>query len=128
MSEANHQLYILLSACAGNWRNAVYISDTPGYLFSADRDGHPIVMTVEQFQQLTGEQIDPTECCGQLTSEGFKALYSQYLLWYMPSAEDDPVSHLSRTVSGQEEFGIDISPANCFPCPATPPAYSPRIS
>lgn len=78
MSPECHQLYLLLSACQGNWRNSVHIStDTPGYLLSEDRDDQPIVMAVEQFQQLTGEQIDPTECCGQLTEDAFKSLYSQ---------------------------------------------------
>ena len=53
-------------------------------------------MSVEQFQQFTDESIDPTECCSQLTAEGFKSLYAQYLLWRMPSAEDDPLPLLSR--------------------------------
>ena len=101
MSTASKQLYIFLSGCAGNWRNTIFIAgagqkNSSSYLVTADRDGHPIVMTVEQFRQLTGEQIDPAECCGQLTCEGFKALYSQYLLWHMPSAVDDPLWYLSQ--------------------------------
>ncbi len=89
MPKAHQQLYHILSACAGNWRNAVYISDSGiGYLLSADRDGSPIVMAADQFQHLTGEQIDPTECCGQLSAEGFRALYSQYLLWHLPTSEN----------------------------------------
>ena len=100
MSPECHQLYVLLSACRGNWRNSVHIStDTPGYLLSEDRDGQPIVMAVEQFQQLTGEQIDPTECCGQLTEDAFKSLYSQYLLWTMPSSEADPLAALCQGTS-----------------------------
>ena len=93
-------LYVFLSACAGNWRNAVLIAgaapDAPGYLLSVDRDGRPILMAVEQLQRLTGEPIDPTECRGQLTEEGFKSLYARYLLWRMPSAEDDPLQFLSQ--------------------------------
>ncbi len=81
MSPECHQLYLLLSACQGNWRNSIHISaDDPGYLLSADRDGQPIVMAVEHFQQLTGQAIDPAECCGQLTKDAFKSLYAQYLL------------------------------------------------
>ena len=92
-----HLLYLFLSACQGNWRNSVHVSaDGPGYLLSADRAGQPVVMSVEQFQQLTGESIDPAECCGQLTEDAFKTLYAQYLLWRMPSAEDDPLPLLSR--------------------------------
>ena len=97
MSSESRHLYIFLSACQGNWRNSIHISaEGPDYLLSADRDGRPIQMAVEQLQQLTGEPIDPTECCGQLTAEGFKSLYAQYLLWRMPSAEDDPLPLLSR--------------------------------
>ena len=95
MSPECHQLYLLLSACRGNWRNSVHIStDTPGYLLSEDRDGQPIVMAVEQFQQLTGEQIDPTECCGQLTEASFESLYAQYLIWRLPAAEEHPLRRL----------------------------------
>lgn len=91
------KLYLFLAACQGNWRSSVHISaDGPDYLLSADRDGRPVVMAVEQFQQLTGEPIDPTECCGQLTAEGFKSLYAQYMLWRMPSTEDDPLQFLSQ--------------------------------
>lgn len=95
-SECQH-LYLFLAACRGNWRNSVYITNAPGYLLSADRDGRPIVIAVEQFQKLTGEIIDPAECCGQLTGEGFRALYAQYLLWHIPSAEDDPLCFLSQS-------------------------------
>lgn len=98
MESETHKFYSFLSACSGNWRNTVFIAAKghPGYLLSADRDGQPIVMAVEQFQQLTGEQIDPSECCGQLTEAGFSALYAQYLLWRLPLAEEDPLKYLSR--------------------------------
>lgn len=92
------RLYLFLSTCCGSWRNSVYISTGgPGYLLSANRDGHPIVMAVEQFQQISGEQIDPAECCGQLTGEGFKALYAQYLLWRLPSVDADPLLALAQS-------------------------------
>lgn len=94
----DHTFYRFLSVCQGSWRNSVYISTGgPGYLLSTDRDGRPIVMPVEQFQQLAGEIIDPAECCGQLTDEGFRALYAQYLLCRMPSAEVDPLCCLSQS-------------------------------
>lgn len=95
MYEVSRQLYKFLSACTGNWRNCVYISDNgAGYLLSTDRDGHPIVMAAEQFQQLTGELLDPAECCGQLSAEGFKMLYAQYLLWRLPSNSGNPLAQL----------------------------------
>lgn len=102
MSTTSKQLYLFLSACAGNWHNAVHITvaetEHPGYLLSADRDGRPIVMAVEQFQQVTGECIDPVECCGHLTGESFKSLYAQYLLWRLPSANAEPLLMLSRNI------------------------------
>lgn len=98
MNPNTQMLYALLSACSGNWRNTVFITakDTPGYLLTADRDGRPLVMAADQFQQITGEQIDPAECYGQLTGEGFAALYAQYLLWHLPSAQDEPLKYLSQ--------------------------------
>ncbi len=100
MPKSHYHLYNILSACAGNWRNCVYISASgSGYLLSTGRDGHPIVMAVEQFRQLTGEHIDPSECYGQLSAAGFKTLYAQYLLWHMPSAGADPLRFLSQSGS-----------------------------
>ena len=96
MNAEYQRLYLFLAACQGNWRNSVYITNAPGYLLSADRAGQPVVMSVEQFQQFTDESIDPTECCSQLTAEGFKSLYAQYLLWRMPSAEENPLQFLSQ--------------------------------
>lgn len=102
MDTISRQTYLLLSACTGNWRNCILVAgaenDTPGYLLSADRDGQPIVMAVEQFQQLTGQTIDPAECCGQLTEDAFKSLYAQYLLWAMPSSEADPLAILCQGI------------------------------
>lgn len=97
MTAITQHLYHFLSGCAGNWRNCIYISaDDAGYLLTADRDGKPVVMPVEQFQQLTGEQVDPAECCGQLAEEGFKALYAQYLLWRLPSDSGNPLVQLCQ--------------------------------
>lgn len=95
-TECQH-LYLFLSACRGNWRNSVYIfTDGPGYLLSADRDGRPVLMAAEAFQQLTGETIDPSECCGRLTADAFNALYAQYLIWHLPSADTDPLLALAQ--------------------------------
>ena len=106
MASSTKQLYLFLTACSGNWRNTIHIScqgetDDFGYLLAADRDGQPIILAVQQFYQLTGVWIDPAECCGQLTADAFKALYAQYLLWQVPSAECDPLLFLSQRGTGQ---------------------------
>lgn len=62
MDAEYQRLYLFLAAFQGNWHNSVYITNVPGYLLSADRDGQPIDMALEQFQQLAGERIDPAEC------------------------------------------------------------------
>lgn len=101
MNSQTRQLYLFLSACSGNWRNTIYISGpagTPGYLLAADRDGKPVVMAVEQFQQLSGERIESTECRGHLTRTAFEDVFAQYLLWQIQEAETDVLAELSRSV------------------------------
>lgn len=104
MPTTNQQLYVFLSACSGNWRNTLHIINPQqgrtGHLLAFDRDGLPVLMVVNQLQQLSGEQIDPAECCGQLTREGFQSLYAQYLLWHTVSDAEDPLSLLSQDALG----------------------------
>ena len=68
--------------------------DNLGYLLAADWSGQPVILPVQRVYELTGVQIDPAECCGQLTEAGFEALYAQYLLWQCPSAEGHPLRQL----------------------------------
>lgn len=81
------QLYLFLSACGGNWRNTIFVScpesdSIPGVLMAVDRDGCPVIMELESFHQMTGEQIDPAECYGQLSKDAFESVFAQYLLWH----------------------------------------------
>ena len=99
MNPTVRQFYLFLAACGGNWRNTVCVScqeDSPGYLMAADRDGRPIIMAVVQFQQPSGEQIDPAECRGQLTQSAFQDIYAQYLLWQFPEEGTDVLAALSH--------------------------------
>lgn len=80
MKPLARQLYRFLSACGGNWRNTLFVScpeleTSPGFLVAADRDGCPVIMTPKSFYQLTGEQIDPAECYGQLTKDAFESIF-----------------------------------------------------
>lgn len=101
MSRQTKKLYLFLNACGGNWRNAIYIPcrekrNNPGYLLAADWNGQPVIMTIDQFCQLTDTLIDPNECCGLLTESAFESLFSQYLLWRTASDIKEPVLFLSR--------------------------------
>ena len=99
MTSSTKQLYLFLTACSGNWRNTIHIScqgetDDFGYLLAADRDGQPVILPVQRFYELTGVQIDPAECCCQITEAGFETLYAQYLFWHLPAAEEHPLRKL----------------------------------
>ena len=98
MNTASKQLYTFLSACSGNWRNTIHITsqqqDCLGHLLAFDRDGLPVLMSVTQLQQLSGEQLDPAECCGQLTEASFKNLFAQYLLWQASSQQEESLEDL----------------------------------
>ena len=93
------ELYLFLSACRGNWRNTIFISDpkgNSGYLLAADRDGKPVIMSEEQFQLLTGELIDHSECRGQLTQSAFEDIYARLLLWQIAENGSDALAEVSR--------------------------------
>lgn len=101
MASSTKQLYLFLTACSGSWRNTIHIScqgetDGPAYLPAADRDGQTVILPVQRFCKLTGVQIDPTECFGQLTGAAFESLYAQYLLWRLPAAEEHPLKQLCK--------------------------------
>jgi len=91
MVTITQQLSNFLFSCDGNWRNTLLIRDrTPGsgYMMTADRDGMPLLMEVSTFNQLTGECVDPAECCGELALDVFESVYAKYLLWRCPSAQE----------------------------------------
>lgn len=101
MSTSTKLLYLFLVACSGNWRNSLYVfyqenKDIPGYLLAVDWDGRPIVMSVDQFHQLTGIWADSAECCGYLTEEGFSSLFRQYLTRHIASDGTNPLLLLSK--------------------------------
>lgn len=97
MATNSHQLYTFLTACSGNWRNTIYIHNQErnhaDRLLAFDRDGAPVFMNADELQQVSGGQIDPSECCGQLTETGFKDLFAQHLLWQTSSPQDQPIDH-----------------------------------
>jgi len=100
MNAKIRHFYLFLFACSGNWRNTVYIpgkQDNAACLIAADWDGKPVIMSVGQFQRLSGTQIDPDECCRQLTPSAFQDIYAQYLHWQFPDDRADVLAALSRS-------------------------------
>lgn len=87
MRTAIQQLAEFLTACRGNWRNACFISCSvckchspcSGYLMSADAGGKPVLISAAEYERLTGQRIDPSECRGNLSRSAFEDIYALYL-------------------------------------------------
>ena len=105
MDQMNRNLYELLFSCKGNWRNAIYVPcgscphpckvDRSGCLAAIRQDGAPLLVGVREFEEETGERIDPGECVGTLSKDAFASLFSRYLIWEMSSSEQCPMEYLA---------------------------------
>ena len=105
MDQIKRNLYELLFSCKGNWRNAIYVPcgpcphpckvDRSGCLAAIRQDGVPLLVGVREFEEETGERIDPRECIGTLSKDAFSSLFSRYLTWEMSSSEQCPMEYLT---------------------------------
>ena len=105
MDQIKRNLYELLFSCKGNWRNAIYVPcgpcphpckvDCSGCLAAIRQDGAPLRVGVREFEEETGERIDPGECIGTLNKDAFSSLFSRYLIWEMTSSEQCPMEYLT---------------------------------
>jgi len=105
MDQIKRNLYELLFSCKGNWRNAIYVPcgpcphpckvDCSGCLAAIRQDGVPLLVGVREFEEETGERIDPGECIGTLNKDAFSSLFSRYLTWEMTSSEQCPMEYLT---------------------------------
>ena len=106
MDQIKRNLYELLFSCKGNWRNAIYVPcgpcphpckvDRSGCL-AIRQDGAPLLVGVREFEEETGERIDPGECIGTLNKDAFSSLFSRYLTWEMSSSEQCPMEYLASS-------------------------------
>jgi len=105
MDQIKRNLYELLFSCKGNWRNAIYVPcgpcphpckvDRSGCLTAIRQDGAPLLVGVREFEEETGERINPGECIGTLNKDAFSSLFSRYLIWEMTSSEQCPMEYLT---------------------------------
>ena len=105
MDQIKRNLYELLFSCKGNWRNAIYIPCGPcphpckvsrsGCLAAIRQDGTPLLVSIREFEEETGERIDPGDCIGTLNKDAFSSLFSRYLIWEMTSSEQCPMEYLT---------------------------------
>ena len=107
MDQIKRNLYELLFSCKGNWRNTIYVPcgpcphpckvDRSGCLAAIRQDGTPLLVGVREFEEETGERIDPGEYIGTLNKDAFSSLFSRYLTWEMSSSEQCPMEYLARS-------------------------------
>ena len=107
MDQIKRNLYELLFSCKGNWRNAIYVPcgpcphpckvDCSGCLAATRQDGTPLLVGVREFEEETGERIDPGDCIGTLSEDAFSSLFSRYLTWEMSSSEQCPMEYLASS-------------------------------
>ena len=105
MDQIKRNLYELLFSCKGNWRNAIYVPcgpcphpckvDRSGCLAAIRQDGTPLLVSIREFEEETGERINPGECIGTLNKDAFSSLFSRYLIWEMTSSEQCPMEYLT---------------------------------
>lgn len=105
MDQIKRNLYELLFSCKGNWRNAIYVPcgpcphpckvDRSGCLAAIRQDAAPLLVGVREFEEETGERINPGECIGTLNKDAFSSLFSRYLIWEMTSSERCPMEYLT---------------------------------
>ena len=107
MDQIKRNLYELLFSCKGNWRNGIYVPcgpcphpckvDCSGCLAATRQDGTPLLVGVREFEEETGERIDPGDCIGTLRKDAFSSLFSRYLTWEMSSSEQCPLEYLASS-------------------------------
>ncbi len=109
----SYRLYDFLSGCGGNWRNAIFLSCAScaypcqsggcGYLLTTESMGKPMLVSVNDFEKLTGQQVDTEECIGHLSRSAFEAMYFKHLLWSLDSAAACPLSQLALQIQSYPE-------------------------
>ena len=108
MSTTKYRLLDFATGCEGHWQNALYIPcgqcsrlcklDRRGCLMTVSPGGEPVLIGVKRYEQLTGQEINPKECCGTISRETFETVYSRYLLWELDSANQCPLRQLDKRV------------------------------
>lgn len=61
----------------------------------SDSMGFPIIIAVEQLREITGEPVDPHECCAVISKSSFEAVYAQYIQWSISQKGACPLPTLS---------------------------------
>lgn len=103
ITNADCPLYPFLHAARGNWRNSIFIAcdscpygkpSCGGFLMAMDAEGRPILLSTEEFTQVTGQAVDKEECVSVLHRTDFEALYAIWLEWQVAAPLECAVTQL----------------------------------
>ena len=54
---------------------------------SADAGGKPVLIPAAEYERLTAQRIDPSECRGNISRSAFEDIYALYLNWCLSDDE-----------------------------------------
>ena len=103
-----NNLNSFFTATQGNWRNAIYIEcmycpfkrySCLGYLLTADENAKPIIISVDQFQILTGEIVERDECIMIINRQTFDCLYNRWLSWHISDKNQCSILQLIEEIN-----------------------------
>lgn len=108
MSKTEYTLSDFAVGCSGKWQNAIYIScgqcahpcsiRCQGCLMTAAPTGEPLIISIRQYEQMTGHRIDPAQCAGTISRAAFESAFTRYLLWELAYAGQCPLNKLVEKV------------------------------
>ncbi len=105
MSFKNNNLYRFLNLSKGTWRNSVYIEcifcpyshgECNGHLLICDADGKPVIIGVNEIQNLTGDNIDKTECVSIISRQAFESLFDRWITWNISYPTECSIRQISK--------------------------------
>lgn len=106
MNQPRCKFYPFLQAAHGSWRNTIFIrcgcascpfglpDPCEGFLMAVNADGQLLLFPAEEIRRLTGEAIDPAECCARLERRAFETVFAQYIEWHTPGGPYCPLRQL----------------------------------
>lgn len=65
---------------------------------SAASSGEPIIISVNQYEKLTGQLVDPSKCVGTISLAAFESAFSRYLLWQKESSGECSLRMLDQKI------------------------------
>ena len=105
----SYSIVEFLRSCGGDWRNTLYVpcgicidpcrAKQRGALLTADNYGRPQAISVERYEAITGQRIDPDECVGTLRQYAFDQIFREFAFWKCEQVGDCLLCRLDSEIS-----------------------------